>query len=739
MLSSQAAVAELEKGLGDMQNLKPPGVSGSKINSLTMLCLNNVQYESQLVQKLYTHYKKTPNTHKLGVLYVVDSVTRKWLEKAKALEQPVTLGAQDGTYAAGVHRVTELMPMFMNAIISSAPEDQKEKIKKLVDIWEKGQTFPPDMVNTFKEKLNAHQQHNVSTTPPGSPPPNPLASLQATSRPLPTPTTTAVMPSNILETLANLARLNANAAQSNSSAAAPAPAPAATAAVAPSPVQMGVPQIPPVTSSTPHPMFATSGQPSNGALPAGFLPGVGHPGMPYLSASQPAGQSVNMPPTMPFGFPAPAAQLAQPVQVPGAAPSANTATTVQLFAALAAQGIPLDKIASVMQLMGQPSGTAPAAPPQSVAQPLYAGYPPPPPAGGVSAAPAWEAVRHDESRDRNGYHDGMRSPNRPRGRSRSRSPRRWDVRGSPRARGNDRFDYGRSTPPRGHPDDRGRDRDMRIPEYRQRSPPNRRHESPGQEPPSEKWVKHDPTLPNGHIKVYSRTLFVGGVTCSEAELRSIFGRYGEVQTCIVNKEKRHAFVKMYYRQDAENAKKAMEENRGSDVQLRTRWGVGFGPRDCSDYQTGISVIPIHKLTEADRKWMLTAPYGGSGGQPITTGLVVEEPDIEIGAGVSSKAISRRMQTDKGGNHGPKSSRRDEEPQHPTGNAGGPPPAGNRWRHGREKHRNNSGDDRRGDRNDKNAANDDPIVMGLPGNITVGPNGINFPPNYAFTSNSTSNN
>lgn len=60
--------------------------------------------------------------------------------------------------------------------------------------------------------------------------------------------------------------------------------------------------------------------------------------------------------------------------------------------------------------------------------------------------------------------------------------------------------------------------------------------------------------------------------------------------------------------------------------------------------------------------MLTAPYGGSGGRPIETGLCVEEPDIEIGAGVSSKAISRRMQTDKGGSNGPKSTRnREEEP------------------------------------------------------------------------------
>lgn len=72
---------------------------------------------------------------------------------------------------------------------------------------------------------------------------------------------------------------------------------------------------------------------------------------------------------------------------------------------------------------------------------------------------------------------------------------------------------------------------------------------------------------------------------------------------------------------------------------QTRWGVGFGPRDCSDYQTGISVIPIERLTDADRKWMLTAEYGGSGGKPIEGGMVVEEPDIEIGAGVSSKGFS----------------------------------------------------------------------------------------------------
>lgn len=153
---------------------------------------------------------------------------------------------------------------------------------------------------------------------------------------------------------------------------------------------------------------------------------------------------------------------------------------------------------------------------------------------------------------------------------------------------------------------------------------------------------------------------------------------------------------MITRADSMRAKEGMERFKSSEMQLRvspclvdfgslpalpvltyiqTKWGVGFGPRDCSDYQTGISIIPIERLTDADRKWMLTAEYGGTGGKPIESGLVVEEPDIEIGAGVSSKgkrppakeplnddternlAISRRMVTDKAGHQGPRSERR----------------------------------------------------------------------------------
>nr|XP_036584126.1 RNA-binding protein [Colletotrichum truncatum]KAF6793515.1 RNA-binding protein [Colletotrichum truncatum] len=658
-----SAVADLEVGLQAMLGLKPPGVSGSRITSLTKLCVDNVQSESVLIQKMFTHFKKAPVTHKLGVLYVVDSVTRKWLEQAKASGQPVDSSAPDGTYAAGVHRVTELMPVLMNDILQSAPEGQKDKISKLLDIWEKGQTFSPAMIESFRQKLKAapepstssygpisayfalslesqveyrftndHPTAVQSTTPEGSPPPGLVAFMgYNTNKPAaptaPTPPT-AQNSNAIMEALANLARQN--------NAAAPAKPPAPAQNPAQSNAFSVLSNLQSVASQ--HQQAA---HPINHSQPAYSMPPISQPAV--TAAPAPFSYAPPQPPAQPQAMPA-------SMTYPGAAPPQPPAASVfdaqaqqqlLLIKTLADQGIPLDKIPALLAALGgsQPGAipAAPAAPATSVASNYYA------------TGQGWGGpVQTNDGHDQHRYSNGPKSPSRY-SRSRSRSPgRRWNSHGN-------RDDYGHQSSSRGHQD--GRDSHGRGNDYRQRSPVGRNGRSPTPRHNSgEKWVDYDRSLPQGKIKVLSRTLFVGGVTYTERELRDVFSKYGQVQTCIVNKEKRHAFVKMVSRHDAVRAKEAMEASRDGDPQLRTRWGVGFGPRDCSDYQTGVSIIPIAKLTEADRKWMLTAEYGGSGGRPIETGLVVEEPDIEIGAGVSSKAISRRMQTDKSGHHGPRSTR-----------------------------------------------------------------------------------
>lgn len=708
-----SAVADLEAGLQAMLNLKPPGVSGSRITSLTSLCVSNIQSESVLIQKIYTHFKKAPGTHKLGVLYVVDSVTRKWLEQAKAQAQAINSSAQDGTYAAGVHRVTELMPVLMNDILQTAPEEQKEKIKKLLDIWEKGQTFPTLMIESFKEKLSAPPPQTTSTTPPGSPPPNLMASLQGKSGPpagLPAPNG-----SSILEALANIAR------QNTSMPPAPSALPAPTASY--NLPTTGLPL--PVSSALPQAQMPVSYPPTSQPVNVPSLP-FALPQMPGQNALP--GAIPNNPSNAPNPF---------PVALPGGGATGggldpNVQQQILLIKALADQGVPFDKIPALIQGMG--SGGAGAVP---TPQP-----PVPTPQNPYAAGqPAWGGplMQPGESRDRD-YQDRTRSPPRYHGRSRSRSPDRgWGARGSPR-NGRDRMDHGRNSPNRGRHDDR------RGGDYRQRSPPGRRGRSPS--PPQEpqqgaKWIEFDPNLPPGSIKVLSRTLFVGGVTCSENELRNIFSRFGTVQTCIVNKDKRHAFVKMLTRKDAVTAKDGTEDTRNLEVPLRTRWGVGFGPRDCSDYSTGVSVIPIHKLTEADRKWMLTAPFGGSGGRPIEAGMCVEEPDIEIGAGVSSKAISRRMQTDKGGSNGPKSTRnRDDDLSRWRRGGRDNGSNGHGGHNGVNGHHHRRGEDHRDDRRDDinmGVQHQQNMMAGFPFGIGTLPNGMpNFPAGFSFPDPSAGN-
>lgn len=91
------------------------------------------------------------------MLYVVDAVARQWVEKAKQAGQTVYKNATPGTYASGVQMMRDVLPAMMMNLIQSAPETQKEKISKLLDIWERGQTFPLDMLASFKQQLNGAQ------------------------------------------------------------------------------------------------------------------------------------------------------------------------------------------------------------------------------------------------------------------------------------------------------------------------------------------------------------------------------------------------------------------------------------------------------------------------------------------------------------------------------------------------------------------------------------------------------
>ena len=519
-------------------------------------------------------------------------------------------------------------------------------------------SFALSILSDARSNLACYYRPDVeSTTPEGSPAPglNPLGGPQQPAN----GASTAPAPdtSSILKALADMAKQN-----TTTTTPAPAPAPTPATATAPAPAPASTNPLAALNPSPAAPLPVSSADPSSLPPTANPYVGAGPMANPFAALGgvgqnpafgQPQSQSQTPNPITSAQNPLAALlpQAAAPMMPDGNALSQQ----LQLLQLLASQGIPQDQWGTALQILSMSNNAGVANTSQ------IPGFPAMP---GPGAATWGHPDSHNrDDRDRERDRDYNRSP--PGGyRRRSRSPG-WDRRRTaspPRRRDSPVYGeyHGDSPGRRGDPRDaRGR----RGTEYRQRSPPGRRRRSPSPQrkdpnlpPPGPKLIEWDYSIGQGMIKVLSRTLFVGGVTSSEAHLRSLFNQFGVVQTCIVNVDKRHAFIKMISRQDAMSARDGMESYRTGDMQLRTRWGVGFGPRDCSDYQTGISVIPIERLTEADRKWMLTAEYGGTGGRSIESGMVVEEPDIEIGAGVSSKAISRRIATDTGGKRGPISSR-----------------------------------------------------------------------------------
>lgn len=547
-----SAVEQFETILKELPTLKAPGVSGSRIKKLTDLAVKNVSEESKLITILYSNCKAAPSSHKLGTLYVVDSIVRIFIEEAKKQNQEITSLAPEGTYASAIYKISELVePLIDDAMELLVSKSQSIKIGKLVDIWERAETFKPEIINKIRSK------HFSSTTPPGSPPGN-------NSEPAKQPESNSNDSGSILLALASLAK------KSNSNSSTPTTASAVPAQQPPQPQQ-------------------PSGNNANDIL----------------------------------------SQLSAMAGSNGAAPQQNNAPQP-------AQSAPNEQyIFNMLQQMQNGSASLPPIPqqqPRQTGQPDYG---------------TGRRGRNDDNVASYSRRNRSRSPNRfGQNNRRDRSPPRQQFQQPFQQQIPQQFPTQQSPMPQipGGPPDFNAPNEMNgemnlpgTPHYRPRN------------------VGFDQSLPQGSFKVLSRTLFIGGVprNMDEKELASVLRPYAEVQSVILNSERKHAFVKVYSRREAEQVITSF--NKDNALPLRTRWGVGFGPRDCCNYQHGISIIPIQRLTDADRAWVVQAQWGGTGGQPLLSGMVIDEPDIEIGTGISSKAMSKKMPTNSARN-GPKSNK-----------------------------------------------------------------------------------
>lgn len=487
----QSFVATLES----FRELKS-GISGSRIKKLTTYALEHVEDEEQIISDIVDYSKTCSDSHKLGSLYIIDSIGRAYLDEARANDDYIKPTAKKGTCAHAVCTLGESIQELLTSAISKSNEDHKEKIRTLIDIWDRAGLFQKGHLNAIRGACFSMDVSNEDLKASSN------GGVQLSSDPKERCT-------QILQDL----------------------------------------------------------------KPLSFVP------------------SVKLPQTL----------SSDDI-------SEQRAALFQVLANIQQQYHQQLLLQSQYQQVPQANVQAPSYGSQARQTHVTTEY----------------GSRRERERERERYSAR---------RNRSRSPPRRESH-----QGNTGLQHSNSNGPLGtnnhhlYPDEQ--------------NVPSNAHYRP-------KPVSFESTLPPDHIKVFSRTLFVGGVPMNmkEWDIANVLRPFAEVQSVILNNARKHAFVKVYSRREAENV--LLNFNKDGSSPLRTRWGVGFGPRDCCDYQHGFSVIPLHRLTDADKKWCVHAQWGGTGGQPLQGGVVFEEPDIIVGEGVSSKAISQKMPTDSGRN-GPRS-------------------------------------------------------------------------------------
>ena len=502
------------------------GISGSRIKKMTAYAMEHVSEEVKLMDAIIAYSRECADTHKLGSLYIIDSIGRAYLEEARARDDYIKPKARLGSCAHGVYTLGEAIQELLVDGINKSDAENKEKIRMLIDIWDRSGLFQKGYLNAVRAKC-----FSMDAAVRAPPPQLPKAPKDA-----PLPDDPKERAQQILENLSKYSFA-------------------------------GVP-----TLDVPNTITSMDEEEQGKALEQ------------LLTEMYTKFSSL---------------KKAEPVKTLPAAPAQDAAHRITAYGSRREREkqSKVERSRSPRRDAGQMQGRNQYQQQSDRSNPSM-----------HQAPPANQITQNQQ------HNQGPETGMYPRNDS----------------------GYNKLTPNKNF----GTNNHHLYPEEMNvRENPHFR----------EKVVSFDPNLPPNTVKVFSRTLFIGGLPMhmNEWDLARLINPFGEVQSVILNHGRKHAFVKVYSRREAENA--FANFNRDGALPLRTRWGVGFGPRDCCDYQHGFSVIPLHRLTDADKKWSVAAQWGGTGGQPLVGGVVYEEPDITVGEGISSKSMSQKMPTDSNAN------------------------------------------------------------------------------------------
>ncbi|KDE03842.1 hypothetical protein MVLG_05665 [Microbotryum lychnidis-dioicae p1A1 Lamole] len=167
-------------------------LSHSRVEAVVESAMLNVHPDTPLVASILRHHRKATPPQKLHSLYLVDAIAKEGRKRVKrALKEQSVSSFEPSTSSASLATsdyaafMTELEAMLAKIILDSwenGEQQHREKVRKILEIWQKGAVFSSSSLSRINAKMAAFDQQgasgangsaplSASTTPPLSLPP----------------------------------------------------------------------------------------------------------------------------------------------------------------------------------------------------------------------------------------------------------------------------------------------------------------------------------------------------------------------------------------------------------------------------------------------------------------------------------------------------------------------------------------------------------------------------------------
>ncbi|KAF8892238.1 hypothetical protein BD779DRAFT_1468537 [Infundibulicybe gibba] len=156
------------------------------MGKLTEIALKSMEDDTQLVSILYRTHKTLPSASKVSSLYVFDALSRA--ARHQVNKQGITgdINSERGNCATFLLKVEGILEGLFQDMVTVGSSESKEKTKKILDIWVKGNTFPAPVLSQLTVVVSEPEVKPVT-------PPDPRAITQ-TVIPKATPPASAQSP-----------------------------------------------------------------------------------------------------------------------------------------------------------------------------------------------------------------------------------------------------------------------------------------------------------------------------------------------------------------------------------------------------------------------------------------------------------------------------------------------------------------------------------------------------------------